>query len=471
MTRRSFAGMSGAGIAAAAQAVAAQAKRPNVLLIVADDLGARDTSFQGGTIPTPHLDRIAREGVRFDQFCCYPLCTPSRAALMTGRNPVRYGLIYSVIRPWSPYGVPTEELMLSEVLRREGYQTAIVGKWHLGHAHKRQLPNARGFDHFYGHVNAEIDYFEHTEMGGLDWQRNGRGVREKGYSTELMGNEAIRWLGRRDRNKPFFLYLPFNAVHGPMQAPAEAIAKFAGIENPKRRIYAAMTDLMDAQIGRILDLLDAEGSAADTLVMFLSDNGGATGSGADNRPFRNGKLSCYEGGLRVPAALRWPGRVPKGGMIPEWMTVLDVFPTLCSALGVVSGGGLPLDGVDMWPVVTASGKTPERDFFVACKRNETLDFQYGLRTSEWKLVQTVDPQQKTTLELFNLREDVEEKNNVAGREPDVLSRLSAELERWKKLHPHASVDSSMMPHPGWLPPLDYAEVAAAYPVQTRTGKK
>src|SRR5262249_12675245 len=154
------------------------------------------------------------------QLCFLPLCTPSRAALFTGRSPVRYVLIYSVIRPWCGHGLPAEELMLSDVFLREGDQTAAIGKWHLGDAHESQLPNERGSDHFYGHMNAEIDYFEHTEQGGLDWQRNGIGVREKGYSTELLGAEAVSWVKARDRSRPFFLYLPFNAVHAPVQAPA-----------------------------------------------------------------------------------------------------------------------------------------------------------------------------------------------------------------------------------------------------------
>ncbi|MBI4907502.1 MAG: arylsulfatase [Acidobacteria bacterium] len=453
---------------AAGSMALAQAPHPNVVLIMADDLGARDAAFMGGNIPTPNLDRIANEGARFTQFCCFPLCTPSRSALMTGRNPVRYGLIYSVIRPWSPYGVPARERMLSEVFHDAGYQTAIIGKWHLGHAHKSQLPNARGFDHFYGHLNAEIDYYEHTEMGGLDWQRNGRGLRESGYSTNLLGAEAVQWLTRRDRDRPFFLYLPFNAVHAPMQAPPEAIARFNHLPNLRRRTLAAMLDVMDKQVGRVLDTLDSQGLASNTIVLFLSDNGGAPGQGADNLPFRAGKLTCYEGGLRVPAAIRYPGRVTPGSVIPDWMTVLDVFPTLCSAAGLKPQLTQPLDGVDMWPVITGKGSATHENFFVACKKNETADYQYGLRTAEWKLVQTIDPQLKTTNELFHLEDDPREQNNVAAQNPDVLARLAVALENWKKLHPKAGIDSSMTPHPGWSPPADFATLAADYPMRKTT---
>lgn len=443
---------------------AADAQRPNVVLILADDLGARDTGFQGGVIPTPNLDRIARDGARFDQFCCYPLCTPSRSALLTGRSPVRYGLIFSVIRPWSNYGVPVNERLLSHVFHDAGYQTAIIGKWHLGHAHRALLPNARGFDHFYGHLNAEIDYYDHTEMGGLDWQRNGKGVREEGYSTQLLGNEAVDWLSRRHRSRPFFLYLPFNAVHAPMQAPKEALARFDHLP-ARRRTYAAMLHVMDEQVGRVLDVLDKDGVADNTLVMFLSDNGGAVGQGADNQPFRAGKLTCYEGGLRVPAAMRLPGRIRAGAVIRDWMTVLDVFPTLCTATGVNPGVTLPLDGDDMWPVITGKGTVPHRNFYVACKRNETADYQFALRTPEWKLVQTADPSLRVTNQLFHLATDPREQTDVFAANPEIAARLTADLNGWKRLHPRSDIDSSMTPHPGWTPPADYAEAAAAYPAQ------
>ncbi len=372
--------------------------------------------------------------------------------------------MYSVIRPWSTYGVPPAERILSQVFQDNGYQTAVIGKWHLGHGHRDLIPSRRGFDHFYGHVNAEIDYFEHTKLGGLDWQRNGTGIREPGYATELLGREAVRWLVDRDKARPFFLYLPFNAIHSPMQAPPEALARFRHVADPKRRALAAMLHVLDSQIGRVLDTVERQGAVNNTLVLFLSDNGGATGAGSINTPFRAGKLTPYEGGLRVPAAMRWPGVLQAGSTAGAWMTVLDVFPTLAAAAGVPTGKTLPLDGVDMWPALLHGRRVQNPDFFVACKRNETLDFQYALRSGAWKLVQTVNPRAEVRAELFNLDEDPGERVNRAEQEPGHVTRLGGEIERWKKIHPQTDYHSSMNPHPGWIAPADYAQLAAGYPI-------
>ncbi|MBL8177503.1 MAG: arylsulfatase [Bryobacterales bacterium] len=441
---------------------ALQQRAPNVLLILADDLGSADTGFAGGGIPTPNIDRIALEGARLANFYCTPLCTPTRASLLTGRNPVRYGLIYSVIRPWSPYGLPAGEHTMAESFRDAGYRTAIVGKWHLGHTNRRFLPNARGFHHFYGHVNAEIDYFTHTKLDGLDWQRNGKGVREEGYATDLLGAEAVRWLESRDRARPFFLYLPFNAVHSPMQAPEPLLAKYNAIGNRNRRAYAAMLDAMDTAIGRVLASLEADGSLSNTIVVFLSDNGGALGQGARNGPLRAGKLTVYEGGVRACAAIRWPAHLPPGTSFTQRMSVLDLFPTLCAAAGVKPGNRLPLDGRNLWPALTRGAAAPETSLFWAAKRNETQDKQHAVLLGDWKLVESVSDDRKTTLELFHLVEDPAEKNNVASANQDVVARLRHELDGWKNLHPRADIDSSMIPHPGWSAPADYATVAMDY---------
>jgi len=438
-------------------------KRPNIVLILADDLGWRDVGFNGAEFETPHIDRIAREGVRFSQFYAYPLCTPTRAALMTGRSPVRMGLIYSVIRPWSPYGLPREERLMPETFRALGYQTAMVGKWHLGHAHAEMLPQNRGFDHFYGFLNAEIDHFEHTKLGGLDWQRNGRGVREQGYATTLMAEEAVRLIERRDRTRPMFLYAAFNAIHAPMQAPEEAVRKFAHIGQRNRRMVAAMTHCLDQAVGRILSALDREKMTRDTVVMFLSDNGGATGLGSDNRPYRGGKMTCFEGGIRVPAALRYPGTVAAGGEVRQLMSVLDLLPTLAAAAGGQPASGKELDGRNMWPQITGAPEIEREPMFFACKRNETADYQFGLRHGPWKLVREVNASKPSPPDwLFHLGDDPYEQKNLAASEPAVVTRLAAEMDRWRALHPKSDIDSSMNPHPGWFPPRDYAEAVGRY---------
>lgn len=439
-----------------------QQRPPNVLLILADDLGSSDPGFAGGDIPTPNIDRIAREGLRLTNFYCTPLCTPTRASLMTGRNPVRYGLIYSVIRPWSTYGLPQDEHTIAESFHSAGYQTAIVGKWHLGHTNRRFLPNARGFDHFYGHVNAEIDYFTHTKLDGLDWQRNGKGVREEGYATDLLAAEAVRWLEARDRSRPFFLYLPFNAVHAPMQAPEPLLAKYISIGNRNRRAYAAMLDAMDTAIGRVLGTLDRDGSLENTIVVFLSDNGGAPGQGARNGPLRAGKLTVYEGGVRACAAIRYPARLSRGVAMSQRMSVLDLFPTLCAAAGIKPGNQKPLDGRNMWPALTSGETIEPKPLFWAAKRNETQDRQHALLSGDWKLVESIFDDRTVTLELYHLRQDPSEKNNVAAQHADVVAKLRGELGEWKQLHPRTDIDSSMNPHPGWVPPSDYAQLAAEY---------
>ncbi|MBM3745567.1 MAG: arylsulfatase, partial [Acidobacteria bacterium] len=264
MRRRDF-----LGVTAAAAARPAAAAPPNVVIILADDLGWADVGFHGSEIRTPNLDRLATQGVRFERFYSYPLCSPTRSALMTGRSPMRLGVAYSVIRPWSSYGVPLEEHFMPQSFQAAGYSTAMTGKWHLGHARAGFMPNARGFDHAYGHVNGAIDYYTHIRDGGLDWHRNGRSVREEGYATDLLAGEAARIIENRDRNRPLFLYLPFNAPHTPLQAPQPLLDKYASIADPRRRTFAAMVDSLDQGVGRVLAALDKSGMADNTMVLFF----------------------------------------------------------------------------------------------------------------------------------------------------------------------------------------------------------
>lgn len=435
--------------------------KPNIVLFLADDLGWRDVGYQGSGIQTPNIDSLVRHGVRFTHMYASPFCSPTRSALLTGRNPVRNGMAYTVIRPWSPHGLPLNEHLLPETVRAAGYQTAIIGKWHLGHAHRRHLPNARGFDHFYGFLNADVDYFEHTHMGGLDWQRNGKGIREPGYATDLLANESVHFIRGRDRTRPFFLYLPFGAAHTPIQAKSEDIARYAQIEDPIRRTYAAMVASMDSAVGRVLDALDQEGLAGNTLVLFLSDNGGVPRHGS-NHPHRAGKGTCFEGGIRVPCAARWPGRLPAGGSVRQLMTVADIFPTLAGAINVTVSGSLPLDGENLWPQVL-SGQNKEREsLFFAVKRNETDERQYALRRGDWKIVQEFAGKQRAFSYLFNLASDPLEENDLSAKEPEIVRSLRAEAEKWIMLYPPGDIISSMKPHPGWVPPTDYSDVASGY---------
>ena len=307
----------------AAAAFAQPAPRPNIVYVVADDQGWKDVGFHGSDIATPSLDRLAAGGARLEAFYAQPMCTPSRAALMTGRYPHRYGLQTLVIPSNGRYGLATDEKLLPQLLAEAGYRTAIVGKWHLGHADRKYWPLQRGFDFQYGPLLGEIDYFTHDAHGVRDWYRQEKPLKQAGYATELIGNEAVRWLSRQDAKQPFFLYLAFTAPHAPYQAPQRLLDRYAAIADPARRAYAAMITSMDEQVGRVVAALDAKGLRDRTLIVFQSDNGGPrdarfTGEidmskstiPADNGPWRDGKGSLYEGGVRVVALANWPGRKP-----------------------------------------------------------------------------------------------------------------------------------------------------------------
>jgi arylsulfatase A-like enzyme len=436
------------------------AARPNVIVFLADDLGYNDVGYQGGEIETPNIDRLSREGVRFTQMYSFPLCSPTRAGLMTGRSPMRYGLMYFVIRPWCPYGLPPDEQILPQTFKASGYQTAILGKWHLGHAHRSLLPNARGFDHFYGHVNGAIDYFAHTRDGGLDWQRNGVSVKEQGYSTDLLAGEAVRWIRARDRARPFLLYMPFNAPHSPLQAPDEVVRKYAGIKDERRRAFAPLVDRLDQAIGKILTAVQSEGIAQNTLVLFFSDNGGPLQAGARNHPLRGGKATVYEGGVRVPAIMRWPGRLPAGGVSNQVLTVLDLFPTLAGAAGLTPRAAKPLDGKNLWPAIENNQTIARENLFFAVEPNES-DRLLAVRQGQWKLVRKKKKHpSEWEDELFDLSEDPGERNDLAAKHPVLVRKLGGELENWQALHPQADILSSRPAHPGWVAPRDWARAAS-----------
>ena len=455
MNRRTFLT---ASLSAACAAAQGRSDRPNVLIFLADDLGWHDVGFHSSEIRTPNIDRLAAQGTRFERAYSFPVCSPTRSGLMTGRSPMRLGVAYTVIRPWSMYGVPVEERFMPQAFHDAGYQTAITGKWHLGHAYRKFMPRARGFDHAYGHVNGAIDYFTHERDGGLDWNRNGASVREEGYSTFLLGAEAIRFIQQRDRGRPFFLYMPFNSPHAPLEAPPEYLDRYANIADQKRRRYAAMTDAMDVTIGKVLAALDQERIAQNTLVLFFSDNGGPVQSGATNTPLRAGKATTFEGGIRVPAVMRWPGRVQAGAVSRQVMSMMDYFPTLTGAAGIQPGNTLPFDGTNLWPAITSGEVEPRGDMHFVVESGSVMHFAVHRR--EWKLVRQ-EPRQSGEAKnyLFHIDEDPNEQNDVSAKNPKLVAELVHSLEEWRKLHPAGGVRESGGPPAGYKAPRLWAEAA------------
>lgn len=420
------------GFALVASAARAADAPPNILYIVADDLGWKDVGFHGcEDIPTPNLDKLAAGGARLEQFYVQPFCTPSRAALMTGRYPLRYGLQTIVIPSKGTYGLATDERTLPEVLKDGGYRTAMIGKWHLGHADQKYWPRQRGFDYHYGAVLGEIDYFTHDAHGVLDWQRDNKPVHEKGYVTQLLGRDAVKLIGEYDGKKPLFLYLAFTAPHSPYQAPPEYLARYKGKGDETRRAYAGQVACLDDEIGKVLAALEKKGLREKTLIVFHSDNGGTrdarvTGEGnvksvpCDNGPLRAGKSTVYEGGTRVPAFANWPGHIPAGTEIKQPIHVVDMLPTLAQLVGASTEKCKPLDGRNVWGAI-AEGKPSGREEIVY----NVDPFGGAVRRGDWKLVWSTPL--PGSIELFNIAEDPYEAKNLADQQPEKVKELQARM--------------------------------------------
>lgn len=440
----------------------AAARQPNIVVLLADDLGFADVGFRGGEIETPSIDRLAREGVVLDRYYVAPICSPTRAALMTGRDPIKLGIAYDQINPWNNVGLAPGETTLAEILKADGYQTALVGKWHLGHAQQHQLPNAQGFDHFYGHLQTNTNYYKHTRENGHDLQENGKPVQASGeYLTDLEAREAVRFIRERDPSRPFFLYVPFTAPHSPMQAPKATIDKYAKLPNTAyRRVYAAMVDEMDQAIGQILAALDEEEIAEQTIVVFSSDNGGSDVYGGVNAPLRGFKGQTFEGGIRVGAAIRWPDGLEGGRTVDQMMTVMDMLPTLASAAGVPIRSSVPLDGIDLWPVIQRDQRVlREKPVGFASEIPLPGVIHLALFDGRFKLVQVLEERQtetRLTNFLFDIEADPYEQADLAGRHPAVLQRMQRLLSEWRRQHPMAGTRSTLVAPPGWLAPKDWA---------------
>jgi arylsulfatase A-like enzyme len=419
---------------AAASALEPPPARPHILYVTADDLGWADVGYHGSSIRTPTIDRLARGGARLEHFYVQPFSTQTRAAALTGRYPMRYGLQTMQIQWFSEFALPDDELLLPKALREGGYRTVLIGKWHLGHARRDDLPNQRGYDHFYGHLGGEIDQDKHTDAGGRpDWWRNDKRVKEEGYVTTLLAREAAAVIGRHDSAMPLFMHLSFAAPQAPLRATKPYLDFYTGGDPPLRH-YRAMVSAVDAALEQVLKALEKRKMLADTLVIFHAATGGAvkrkfaTGDGepsanaASNGPYRGGRGGLHEGGLRAAALAWWPGKVAPGA-VTELMHVVDLYPTLLKLAEVAPQQTKPIDGVDLWATLAQATPSPRSEALLNVE-----EFRGAIRVGDWKLI--VHATLPGQVELYNLRADPSEEDNLAEREPERLRSLHKRLTEY-----------------------------------------
>lgn len=437
-----------------AQAAANKSSAPNIVIILADDLGWNDVGYHGSEINTPNIDRLAAEGLELDRFYAQPTCSPTRAALMTGKSPKTLGISRAIAKNQKT-GLDLSERILPQRLNSLGYRSLMVGKWHLGNYTPAYAPPARGFEHFYGFLSGGIGYWDHNHGGGHDWQRNGKTIREEGYATHLLGDEAVQLIEQHQSQQPLFLYLAMAAPHMPNEAPQSSIDEYASISNPNRRIHAAMVTELDTQIGRVMDALKKRQMLNNTLILFASDNGGLSGDspegasvirrlgklgdfffgrpvpisvleefakfafdgGSDNGLLRGTKTSTLEGGVRVPALLWWPEQIP-AGTYPEFISVSDILPTFLEAVGGPQSIPEGIHGASQWRSLVKGEQTPKPDYLVSGFDNTAL-YQ-----PPWKLI-TGD-----RVELYDVFADPTESNDMAALYPERVVQMQKIIQQW-----------------------------------------
>ena len=444
----------GAGPAALGTGKEGTAK-PNVIVIVADDLGYCDTELYGcDTIPTPNLGRIADGGVTFTNgYVTNPVCSPSRAGLLTGCYQQRFGFEFNtgpIGRDWEQQlGLPVTERTIADVMKASGYATGMVGKWHIG-SRPQFHPTRRGFDEFFGFTGGANDYIDPTRSdvraigrrratGNRKWKRQGlrqiiRGttpVEEDDYLTDAFSREAVAFINKH-RDSPFFLYVPYNAPHTPLQATLNYYDRFAHIKEEQKRIYAAMVSAMDDGIGTILDALKSNGIEENTLVFFISDNGCALYTRAcSNDPLRLGKITQFEGGIRVPFCVKWPGQIPAGKTYDSPVSALDIFPTALAAGAAKMPTDRPRDGVDLIPYLNGTyGNRPHEALFWRNGPN------WAVRKDDWKLFAAGGH-----FWLYDLSGDIGEQTNMADKRPELVREILEIHDQWNR----------QMTNPVWPP--------------------
>jgi arylsulfatase A-like enzyme len=432
-----------------AQAQRRPAPKPNILLIVADDLGYADIGVNGCVdAPTPQIDSLAKNGVRFTNgYVSGPYCSPTRAGLMTGRYQQRYGHEFNPGPAGNAdpeFGLPLTETTLPQRLKALGYATGMVGKWHLGYEPKFH-PLKRGFDEYFGFLGGAHSYVDNGDNIN-QITRGTEPVKEISYLTDMFGDEAVAFI-ERQKDKPWFLYLPFNADHSPMHAKEQDLAKFANIKDPLRQKFAAMHAAMDDNIGRVLETLRKHKLEENTLILFVSDNGGPTSNnGSRNTPLRGFKAQTWEGGVRVPMLAQWKGRLPAGKVYEQPVIQLDFLPTALAAAGAEIKAEWKLDGVNLLPYLTGKQKgAPHAALYWRFGQ------QIAIRMGDWKLVKAPGAnatqgefRTKATTEgahLYNLASDIGEQNNLAEKEPAKRAQLAAAWDKW----------NAELIEPKWIP--------------------
>ena len=431
----------------AAEKITGKNTQPNVIIILADDLGYADVSVNGNPrIPTPNIDRLANQGTRFTAgYVAAPVCAPSRAALMTGRYPQRFGFEFNNGPPQRDaeenYGIKKSEITLGNALRQAGYKTALVGKWHLG-SNPDFYPTNRGFDEFFGITAGATAFIDVNRPDVISMETEGSGRQGRTSYTQVLEGpdakvvnnmdkllteeftaEAVNFI-ERNKAEPFFLYMAYTAPHDPFQITRKYYDRFAHIKDEKMRIYAAMVSSLDDGVGEIMAKLEKEGLAENTIVVFLSDNGCASYIGVcDCQPLRGGKLSHFEGGVRVPFMMRWPGKVPAGKTYDKPVSSLDIFPTVIAAAGGTLAKDRIYDGVNLLPYVSGRNNAmPHAELYWARAPHASV------RDGDWKLWQTDNGAVKM---LFNLKNDPNETNNLYSERPEKVDELLQKIEKFR----------------------------------------
>jgi arylsulfatase A-like enzyme len=394
---------------------------PNFVLIMADDLGYGDLGcYSAPDIKTPHLDALAAGGARLTQFyVSCPVCSPTRAGLLTGRYQQRCGITGVLTTKTRADGMDPSEITMADMLKGAGYATGIFGKWHLGYAPERG-PTKQGFDVHRGFIAGNVDYFAHIDNTGKhDWWHNGEEITEEGYLTTLITDHAIRFM-EENRERPFLLYVPHGAPHSPYQGPGDAdtAGKRPGGGREK---YVEMVEAIDDEVGRIVASLRRLGLERDTLVIFLSDNGG-TGKAGRNDPLSGTKGTLLEGGIREPFIANWPGTIAPSQTIDDVAISLDILPTFLDAANTQAPAGRSLDGVSLLPLLTGQERLGERTLFWGYKDHRAV------RKGDWKLLIRGDDPPK----LFNLEDDIAEKSDLSAQQPKRVQALTEALRAWEK---------------------------------------